>query len=107
MPIHLFERAQLRATPWKNGGGVTREIACHPPQAGMQNFDWRISIAHIASDGDFSVFAGVDRVITLLEGGGVQLSRSAWPFAERGLPRLECDGAPRRVPGRGARVAAS
>ena len=40
----------------------------------MQNFDWRISVAHIASDGDFSVFAGVDRVITLLEGGGVQLS---------------------------------
>jgi environmental stress-induced protein Ves len=40
----------------------------------MQNFDWRISIAHIASDGDFSVFAGVDRVITLLEGGFVQLS---------------------------------
>ena len=74
MPIHLFERAQLRASPWKNGGGVTREIACHPPHADMQNFDWRISIAHIASDGDFSVFAGVDRVITLLEGGGVQLS---------------------------------
>jgi environmental stress-induced protein Ves len=74
MPIHFFERAQLRATPWKNGGGVTREIACHPPHADMQNFDWRISIAHIASDGDFSVFAGVDRVITLLDGGGVQLS---------------------------------
>jgi environmental stress-induced protein Ves len=74
MPIHFFERAQLRATPWKNGGGVTREIACHPPLAGMQNFDWRISIAHIASDGDFSVFTGVDRVITLLDGGGVQLS---------------------------------
>jgi environmental stress-induced protein Ves len=74
MPIHFFERAQLHASPWKNGGGVTREIACHPPQAGMQNFDWRISIAHIGSDGDFSVFTGVDRVITLLEGGGVQLS---------------------------------
>jgi environmental stress-induced protein Ves len=74
MPIHFFERAQLRATPWKNGGGVTREIAFHPPLAGMQNFDWRISIAHIASDGDFSVFTGVDRVITLLDGGGVQLS---------------------------------
>ena len=53
MPIHFFERAQLRASPWKNGGGVTREIACHPPNANMQNFDWRISIAHIASDGDF------------------------------------------------------
>lgn len=76
MPIQFFERAQLRASPWKNGGGVTREIACHPPSANMQDFDWRISIAHIARDGDFSVFAGVDRVITLLEGGGVHL-RSA------------------------------
>jgi environmental stress-induced protein Ves len=74
MPIHFFERAQLHASPWKNGGGVTREIACHPPSANMQDFDWRISIAHIASDGDFSVFTGVDRVITLLDGGGVQLS---------------------------------
>lgn len=74
MPFHLFERAQLRASPWKNGGGVTREIACHPPSANIQDFDWRISIAHIARDGDFSVFTGVDRVITLLEGGGVQLS---------------------------------
>lgn len=74
MTIHFFERAQLHASPWKNGGGVTREIACHPPSANMQDFDWRISIAHIARDGDFSVFAGVDRVITLLEGGGVHLS---------------------------------
>ena len=74
MAIHLFERAQLHASTWKNGGGVTREIACHPPSANMQDFDWRISIAHIARDGDFSVFAGVDRVITLLEGGGVHLS---------------------------------
>jgi environmental stress-induced protein Ves len=74
MAIHCFDRANLRASPWKNGSGVTREIACHPPQAGMQDFDWRISIAHIASDGDFSVFTGVDRVITLLEGDGVHLS---------------------------------
>ena len=74
MTLHFFERTQLPASPWKNGGGVTREIACHPPSANMQDFDWRISIAHIARDGDFSVFAGVDRVITLLEGGGVHLS---------------------------------
>jgi environmental stress-induced protein Ves len=25
MPWHRFERATLPATPWKNGGGVTRE----------------------------------------------------------------------------------
>jgi environmental stress-induced protein Ves len=60
--------------PWKNGGGVTREIVCQPPGAGMDSFDWRVSIAHIASDGPFSAFPGIDRVITLLKGGGVHLS---------------------------------
>ena len=63
--------------PWKNGGGVTREIVCQPQSAGMGagmgDFDWRVSIAHIASDGPFSAFPGVDRVITLLSGGGVHL----------------------------------
>lgn len=74
MPVHHFNRDSLPATPWKNGGGITREIVCQPPGAGMDAFDWRVSIAHIASDGPFSAFAGVDRVITLLEGAGVQLS---------------------------------
>lgn len=70
---HFFDRATLAATPWKNGGGLTREIACQPPGADLSGFDWRVSIAHIASDGPFSTFPGVDRVITLLEGAGVQL----------------------------------
>lgn len=73
MSLRLFSVDDLPATPWKNGGGVTREIACHPPGAGMSNFDWRVSIAHIASDGPFSLFPGVDRLITLLRGGGVHL----------------------------------
>lgn len=73
IPLHRFTVADLPATPWKNGGGVTREIVCQPPGAHMANFDWRVSIAHIASDGPFSAFPGIDRVITLLSGGGVHL----------------------------------
>ena len=73
MTLHRFDVHDLPATPWKNGGGVTREIVCQPPGAGMNDFDWRVSIAHIASDGPFSAFPGVDRVITLLSGGGVHL----------------------------------
>jgi len=73
MPIYTFSRERLPASPWKNGGGVTREIVCQPPGAGMDSFAWRISIAHIARDGPFSAFPGVDRVITLLEGDGVHL----------------------------------
>lgn len=80
---HSFDRAALVATPWKNGGGVTREIVCQPPGADLARFDWRVSIAHIASDGPFSAFPGVDRVITLLEGGGVQLDSSDGAVAQR------------------------
>lgn len=83
MPVHLFDRQQLIATPWKNGGGVTREIVCQPPGAGMDAFDWRVSIAHIASDGPFSRFERVDRVITLLEGAGVRLRSSDAAFDHR------------------------
>jgi environmental stress-induced protein Ves len=73
MTLHRFDVDDLPATPWKNGGGVTREIVCQPQGAVMTDFDWRVSIAHIASDGPFSAFPGVDRVITLLSGGGVHL----------------------------------
>lgn len=83
MAVTRFDRASLSAMPWKNGGGVTREIVCQPPGAGMERFDWRVSIAHIASDGPFSAFPGVDRVITLLEGEGVRLLASDGSFDHR------------------------
>ncbi len=73
MTLHRFDVQDVPAMPWKNGGGVTREIVCMPPGAGMGDFDWRVSIAHIAGDGPFSAFPGMDRVITLLSGGGVHL----------------------------------
>ncbi len=71
--VHRFRRADLLAQPWKNGGGVTREIVSWPPGSTVADFDWRVSIAHIASSGPFSAFPEVDRVITLLEGAGVAL----------------------------------
>ena len=74
--LERFAIDQLASAPWKNGGGSTREIACWPPGAGFDDFDWRVSIATIAASGPFSTFAGVDRTIVLLEGDGVRL-RSA------------------------------
>ncbi|GAA5233168.1 HutD family protein [Verticiella sediminum] len=65
--------ADLPASPWRNGGGETREIVCVPAGADMAEFDWRLSVATIARTGPFSAFPGVDRVITLLEGEGVVL----------------------------------
>lgn len=60
--------------PWKNGGGVTREIAAFPSQAGGQDFDWRVSVADITANGPFSRFDGIDRQIVLLSGAGVRLA---------------------------------
>ncbi len=74
MRLQRFDRTTLTATPWKNGGGMTREVVCWPPGASLDTFHWRVSIATIARDGPFSAFPGIDRVITLLEGGGVHLT---------------------------------
>ena len=60
--------------PWKNGGGHTCEIVAHPPEAGMDTFAWRVSVAEIARDGPFSAFPGVDRTLVLLSGNGMRLA---------------------------------
>jgi environmental stress-induced protein Ves len=69
----LIPYASLQATAWKNGGGSTTEIAISPPGAGLDSFDWRISLATIASSGPFSVFEGIDRTLALVDGPGVTL----------------------------------
>ena len=65
--------------PWKNGGGVTRELLRLPAASGD---DWtlRISVADIAADGPFSPFPGVTRWFAVLDGAGVRLG-----FADRTL----------------------
>lgn len=88
MTLQRFQTDQLTATPWKNGGGVTREIACYPANAGLDDFQWRLSLAHVASDGPFSAFPDVDRVITLLEGAGMHL-RSTDGGIDHALEPLE------------------
>ncbi|MES2150819.1 MAG: HutD family protein [Pseudomonadota bacterium] len=69
----LIPYAGLQATPWKNGGGSTTEIAIAPAGAGFSDFDWRLSLATISADGPFSVFPGVDRTLALVDGPGATL----------------------------------
>ena len=71
MAIIRFD--SLVAAPWKNGGGVTRQIACHPPGSGLDGFDWRLSTAEVAQDGPFSRFEGIDRRLYILHGNGLEL----------------------------------
>ncbi|MEV7725098.1 HutD family protein [Streptomyces sp. NPDC087917] len=72
--IRILRAADRPATVWKNGGGVTREIAAGPEGSDMAGFAWRVSFAEVAADGPFSEFPGVDRVLTLVEGAGMDLT---------------------------------
>lgn len=74
--VTLIRGAALAAAPWKNGGGVTREVAAFPAQAGMETFVWRVSIADVAQAGPFSRFDGVDRSLVLLAGAGMVLDET-------------------------------
>ncbi|MCS0588668.1 HutD family protein [Massilia norwichensis] len=69
----LIPYAGLSPVPWKNGGGSTTQIAVFPPDAGFEDFDWRISLATIAEDGAFSEFPGVERTLALVDGHGMTL----------------------------------
>ena len=73
--------ADVPAQPWKNGGGLTRELLAWPSRE-----DWavRVSVADIERDGPFSAFPGVARWFAVLEGEGVRL---AFAEGERVLRR--------------------
>ncbi len=101
----MIWRAQDRvATPWKNGGGLTREVARDPEVDGAEGadgagFGWRISLADVDASGPFSSYDGVDRVIVLLDGASMRLTvdgvvhdlRPLEPFAFDGAARTQCE----------------
>lgn len=66
--MRVLRAAERVASPWKNGGGITREVAAWPPGAGFDDFAWRVSMAEVRVDGPFSAFPGVDRILAVLEG---------------------------------------
>jgi uncharacterized protein len=66
--VQILRAADRVVTPWKNGGGVTREVAVWPPAVGLDEFGWRISIANVSRGGPFSTFAGVERQLAVIEG---------------------------------------
>jgi environmental stress-induced protein Ves len=72
------ERSQ---TPWKNGGGVTSEIAAFPAGASLDDFGWRVSTASVAAGGPFSRFDGIDRTLLVVGGRGLKLKIGDRPLA--------------------------
>src|SRR5580704_1106020 len=77
----IMRESRYRAVPWKNGGGVTREVLRVPPEPTA--FDWRLSLATIDSPGPFSCFDGYQRTLALVRGPGVELD-----FGQHGRTQL-------------------
>ena len=69
----LYRARDYPRMPWRNGGGTTQEVACNPGGS-TAGFEWRLSIADVGQDGGFSAFDGFQRIITVLEGAGIELT---------------------------------
>ncbi|WP_213816098.1 HutD family protein [Glaciihabitans sp. dw_435] len=54
--------------PWRNGGGSTTDVVAFPAGSTLDGFVWRVSIATIDGDSEFSHFPGVDRFLVPLTG---------------------------------------
>jgi environmental stress-induced protein Ves len=79
--MRILRADEAKATPWKNGGGVTRELLRLPlPGGGADDWLLRISVADIDADGPFSPFDGIARSFAVLSGHGVDLS---WKHTRR------------------------
>ncbi|WDZ49808.1 HutD family protein [Acinetobacter vivianii] len=70
--IKQLSSTDYRQMLWKNGAGYTVELARSAGE-NLDTFDWRISMADVKSAGDFSRFNGMQRILTVLEGQGIEL----------------------------------
>ena len=91
MSIAVVELERVTPTPWKNGGGTTRDLLAWPDPAHWQ---LRVSVAAIERDGPFSDFSGIQRWFAVLHGAGVALQMGGERYEiRRGAPPLQFDGA--------------
>lgn len=85
--------------PWRNGLGTTLEIARDTP-ASAADFGWRLSLADVVQSGAFSPFAGLTRIISVIEGHGMRLhidevptrALTRWdPYVFSGEAKVSCE----------------
>jgi environmental stress-induced protein Ves len=70
--VTIIEPASFRAMPWRNGLGTTIELLKQDLPDG-EGFAWRLSMADVTTNGEFSNFNGYERTLLLLEGNGLTL----------------------------------
>ena len=70
MTLRILHPRDFITARWKNGGGITHEVARQEDEGGLL---WRLSIAEVAADGPFSRFEGMARILTVVRGRGLHL----------------------------------
>lgn len=73
----LIRGADLVVTPWRNGQGVSRDLATRRGPDGAVR--WQVSIADLDRDSEFSDYTGYDRVFTPIA-GDIALAFGDGPF---------------------------
>ena len=91
--MEIVKFAQVAPTPWKNGLGMTTQLAIYPPHATAGDFDWRVSIARLDVSAPFSIYARIERCLAVLQG---ELTLA---FAEREPLTLTPESQPVRFAG--------
>lgn len=71
LSVGLLPRDEQGVTPWRNGTGVTRQLATGVVDGELA---WRVSIARIDVPGAFSTWPGMHRSLTLLTGDQLVLT---------------------------------
>lgn len=90
--MRIIRQSELVETPWKNGGGITRDIATETHAGTLL---WRLSMADVSIDGPFSNFVGLTRVLTVIRGEGLILRGPDGDFrADHAVPVVFDGGAP-------------
>ncbi len=85
----IFDGETIAPTAWKNGAGLTREIAAAAEEEGF----WRFSIAEMTQDAPFSSFPGLMRILTIVEGDWLELTCPEQSILVRPLEPVSFSGA--------------
>lgn len=85
----LLTARDFTRMPWANGKGVTVELARSDLGGVMQ---WRLSRARVVEDGPFSIFAKIERVLTVLSGPGFDLEGAGLAMQARPMVPLAFPG---------------
>lgn len=87
--MQKLRRKHLIDVPWKNGGGITRNIA-----TGMRGdaLAWRISRADVDVEGPFSNFEGLTRILTVVSNHSMELRHDDGILHAHSWTPLKFDG---------------